>query len=199
MKKIILKTMLLAMVVLLPVSAAAEVRVHINIPLPPPIFFPVLPQLVVIPDTDVYAVPDISDDVFFYAGWWWRPWNNRWYRSRYHDRDWAYYPHAPYFHRMIPSDWRTYYRNHTWKGYRWEPPRVYHRDVQNNWRAWQKDRHWERQSYGIQKRDSNRTAPQYNSRTRSSVPKATVQGRDSRGSRQPVRSDRRPSGGNNRH
>ena len=163
MKKLILKTLLLTLVVCMPVSAIAGVSVHVNIPLPPAIVFPAGPQLVVIPDTDVYAVPDVQEDIFFYAGWWWRPWNNHWYRSRYYDRGWAYYPNPPRFHRNIPPDWRNNYRNHTWKGYRWEPQQRPQRDIQRNWKGWQKDRHWEKQGYGVQKIEKDRPAPQFQS------------------------------------
>ena len=163
MKKLVYKTLLLTLVVFMPISAMADVRVHVNIPLPLPILFPAPPQLVVIPDTDVYAVPDISEDIFFQAGWWWRPWNNRWYRSRYHDRGWAYYPQAPSFHRNIPADWRHNYRSHTWQGNRWEPQRSSHQDIQRNWSTWQKDRHWEKQRYGVHK-DARETVTKYSYR-----------------------------------
>lgn len=177
MKKLILKTLLLTLVVCMPVSAMADVRVHVNIPLPPAIVFPAMPQLVIIPDTDVYAVPDVEEDVFFYAGWWWRPWNNRWYRSRYYDRGWAYYPNPPRFQRIIPPDWRNNYRNHIWKGYRWEPQQRPQRDIQRNWRTWQKDSHWQKQGYGVQGMEKNRPAPQYQSHKRQSMPGPADQGR----------------------
>jgi hypothetical protein len=99
------------MLVLTPASVLAmgHVDVGVRIPLPPPLLFPVPPWLVVIPETNVYAVPDIHEDIFFYGGWWWRPWQNRWYRSRYHDRDWAYYKGTPSFHGKVPSTWRSDY------------------------------------------------------------------------------------------
>ena len=90
MKKLILKVLLFTLVVFAPISAFADVSVHIGIPLPPPIIFPAPPGLVVIPETDVYAVPDVGAEIFFYGGWWWRPWEGRWYRSHYYDRGWAY-------------------------------------------------------------------------------------------------------------
>jgi hypothetical protein len=111
MKTIILKILLLTFVVFAPVSAIAGVSVHINIPLPPPIIFPAPPELVVIPETDVYAVPDVEEDMFFYAGWWWRPWEGRWYRSHYYDRGWILYRGVPSFHRKVPVDWRDNYKD----------------------------------------------------------------------------------------
>lgn len=158
-------TLLLTLALLIPVSASADVRVHVDIPLPPPIFFPALPHLVIIPETNVYAVPDVAEDIFFYAGWWWRPWNNRWYRSHYYNRGWAYYPHAPYFHRRIPADWKHQYRNHTWQGYRWEPQRRPLPEIERHWRSWHQDRYWEKQRYGLQKKNM-RPAPPYGHETR---------------------------------
>jgi hypothetical protein len=149
MKKIIFK-ILLMLAVLMPVSAVAGVSVHVSIPLPPPIAFPAPPDLVVIPETDVYAVPDVADDIFFYGGWWWRPWDGRWYRSHYYDRGWAHYRGVPSFHRNIHPGWRENYRNHEWKGHQWEQQRVPHRDLQRNWRSWERNRQWERNSWGVQ-------------------------------------------------
>ena len=65
----------------LPIPAGAQVDVHVGIQLPPPLVFPAPPQVVVLPETYVYVVPDIDEDVFFVDGWWWRPWQGRWYRS----------------------------------------------------------------------------------------------------------------------
>jgi len=93
MKKFFFGMIFLALVVLTPISAMADVdvKIGINIPLPPPIIFPAPPEVVVIPETYVYAVPDVDADIFFYGGWWWRPWEGRWYRSRYYDSGWNYY------------------------------------------------------------------------------------------------------------
>jgi hypothetical protein len=149
MKKLIFKLFLLTLVVFAPVSAMAGVSVHVNIPLPPPIVFPAPPELVVIPETDVYAVPDVGDDIFFYGGWWWRPWEGRWYRSHYYDRGWAYYRGVPTFHRHIHPGWRDGYRDRQWNGHPWEHQRIPHRDIQRNWRTWERDRHWERNAWGV--------------------------------------------------
>lgn len=149
MKKLIFKIFFLTLAVFAPVSAMAGVSVHIDIPLPPPIIFPAPPELVVIPETEVYVVPEVQDDIFFYDGWWWRPWQGRWYRSHYYDRGWAYYQHEPYFHRHIPPGWRNDYRNHYWKGYRWDYRRIPHPEVQRNWNGWKRDRHWEQQRWGV--------------------------------------------------
>ena len=150
MKKLIYKILFMTSLIFVPVSAMAGVSVHVNIPLPPPIIFPAPPELVVIPETDIYAVPDIQEDIFFYDGWWWRPWEGRWYRSRFYDRGWAYYRYAPPFHGNIHPGWRNNYRDHMWGGHRWEYQRVPHQELQRNWRGWQRDRHWEQKRWGVQ-------------------------------------------------
>jgi hypothetical protein len=42
--------------------------------LPPPIPFTAPPDVIVIPETNVYVAPDIDVDLFFWNGWWWRLW-----------------------------------------------------------------------------------------------------------------------------
>ena len=160
MKNLFLRVVFLALAVMIPVSVMAEVdvKVRINIPLPPPIIFPAPPELVVIPETYVYAVPGVDADVFFYSGWWWRPWEGRWYRSRYYDRGWAYYNRIPAFYRNVPPEWRNDYRDRRWRGHEWEQRRIPHRDAEKNWRGWQRNKHWEKENYwgvrGIERRPS---------------------------------------------
>ncbi len=151
MKKSIFKMLFLTLVIITPVSVMAQVSVNVNIPLPPPIIFPAPPEMVVIPETYVYAVPDVQEEIFFYNGWWWRPWEGRWYRSRYYDRDWVYFNHVPHFYLNIPPSWRDDYRHHRWRGQRWEHQRIHYSELQSNWRDWQKDRRWEKQNtWGVQ-------------------------------------------------
>ena len=160
MKKLISKILFLTFVFFAPFSVMAGVSAHVNIPLPPPIIFPAPPEPVVIPETDIYAVPDFQEDIFFTAGWWWRPWNGRWYRSRYHDRGWAYYRGVPSFHRNVPPRWRDDYRANQWRGHHWQHQRVHQRELQRNWHEWERNKHWERQNawgvQGLQKRNPQR-------------------------------------------
>ncbi|MDD4091237.1 MAG: hypothetical protein PHQ63_01630 [Smithellaceae bacterium] len=156
MKKIFLRMIFLALVMVTPVSAMADVdvKIGINIPLPPPIVFPGAPEVVVIPETYVYAVPDIDADIFFYGGWWWRPWEGRWYRSRYYDRGWSYYNQVPSFYREVPSGWKKDYRDRRWKGYEWDQRRIPYNDAKKNWRSWKKNRYWEKNNHwGVKEMD----------------------------------------------
>jgi hypothetical protein len=151
MKRLVF-AVLLSLAIVVPIPAMAAVDIHIGFSLPPPILFPAPPEVIVLPDTnDVYCVPDIDVDIFFWNGWWWRPWEGRWYRSRYYDRGWAYYDTVPRFYFDIDPGWRGYYRDHDWHGHRWNYERIPDRRLQQNWRTWQNNRHWERQrTWGVQ-------------------------------------------------
>src|SRR5512143_3780007 len=97
-KKILWGSLLLVLIIVAPVPTMAGIDVNVGIALPPPIIFAAPPELIVLPDTYVYVVPDIDADIFFYDGWWWRPWEGRWYRSHYYDRGWRYYNRVPRFY-----------------------------------------------------------------------------------------------------
>jgi len=152
MKKLLFGTILLALVIVVPIPTMAGVNIGIGISLPP-IRFNAPPAVVVMPDTyDVYVVPDIDVDMFFWHGWWWRPWEGRWYRSHYYDRGWAYYNNVPIFYYDVDPGWRGYYRNHNWNGHRWNYKRIPHRQLQRNWNSWDDNRYWERQrTWDVQK------------------------------------------------
>jgi hypothetical protein len=149
MKKAMLGTLFLLGTALVPVSARAQigVSVGVNVAVPPPIVFSGPPEVVVLPDTNVYVVPDVEADIYFSGGWWWRPWQGRWYRSRYYDRGWGFYRGAPPpFYRNVPPGWRNDYREHRWRGREWNHERVPHSEMERNWRGWDRDRHWQQHS-----------------------------------------------------
>jgi hypothetical protein len=151
MRKLLLGTILLASAFVLPMPTMARVDIGISISLPPPVVFAAPPEVVVIPETYVYAVPDSDADLFFYNGWWWRPWEGHWYRSRHYDSGWAYYQRVPSFYTGIPSGWRNDYRDHRWGGQQWNYQRIPLQQLQGNWSNWQKSRHWEKQqTWGVQ-------------------------------------------------
>ena len=151
MRRAMIATLFLLAAVLVPLSVRAQigVSVGVNVPLPPPIVFPAPPEVVVIPETNVYVVPDVEADIFFSRGWWWRPWQGRWYRSRHYDRGWGFYRSAPPpFYRNVPPGWRNDYRDHRWKGREWNHERIPHGEMERNWRGWERDRHWQQHNPG---------------------------------------------------
>jgi hypothetical protein len=121
-------------------------------PLPPPIVFNAPPDMIAIPDTNgVYVAPDIGVDLFFWNGWWWRPWEGRWYRSHYYDRDWGYYDGVPSFYSDVHPGWRQYYRDHDWYGHQWDYERIPNERLQQNWKSWHANQYWEKQkAWGVQ-------------------------------------------------
>jgi hypothetical protein len=112
-----------------------NVRVGNNLPA---IRFAAPPDLVVIPGTYVYIVPDINVDVLFFQDYWWRPYEGHWYRSRDYKGEWSYVEQGkiPSGLRSLPQD----YRHRLSPGYE----RIPHRDVERNWEKWEKEKYWDR-------------------------------------------------------
>ncbi|MDP4126719.1 MAG: hypothetical protein Q8912_07240 [Bacillota bacterium] len=154
MKKLVFGTILLAIIFVVPAvtMARVDVGIGISIPLPPVIAFEGPPAVVPLPDTSgVYVVPGITVDLFFWNGFWWRPWEGRWYRSPYYDRDWVYYGGIPTFYFSVDPYWRTYYHNHSWHGYIWNYRPIPHGELERNWKGWQRNRYWEgKRTWGVQ-------------------------------------------------
>jgi len=135
--------MLAMAMALLIVSCFARAR--LDIPLPPPIPFLAPPELVVLPDTDVYVAPDYDQDIYFYGGWWWRPWGGRWYRSSNYDSGWGFYHGVPGWYGGVHPRWRDNYHSHMWGGQRWDHRPVPYGDVRANWKSWQGSGYWRNQ------------------------------------------------------
>ena len=102
MKKLLFGAMLLALAISVPIPTMAQVSVQIGIPLPPLIAFPAPPAVILLPNTGIYVAPDLAVDFFFFDGWWWRPWEGRWYRSRNYRSGWGYYNGVPSFYGRVP-------------------------------------------------------------------------------------------------
>jgi hypothetical protein len=90
--------------------ARAEVSVSINLG-PPPIVVAEPPGLVLVPQSQVYFVPDPQIDVFFYGGYWWSPRGERWYRARAYNGPWGVIERhrVPRAVVYMPRDYRTRY------------------------------------------------------------------------------------------
>ena len=66
MRRLILEGITGVWLSVLPIPAGAQVDIRVGIQLPP-LVFSAPPQVVVLPETYVYVVPDIDEDVFFLA------------------------------------------------------------------------------------------------------------------------------------
>ena len=104
----------------------------------PAVRFAAPPDVVVIPGTYVYMVPDIDVDILFFQGYWWRPYKGQWYRSQEYNGRWDYIETRgiPRGLRELPQDYR----------HRLSPryERIPHRDVQSNWKKWEEEKYWDR-------------------------------------------------------
>ena len=115
----------------------ARVDVHIGVYAAPPAYsVPAPPPLVVIPGTYIYLIPGINVDIFFYSGYWYRPYGGRWYRSRHYNGPWGYIvpqrvpyglTHLPPNYRYVPQDYR----------------RIPYNEWQRNWRRWEREKYWD--------------------------------------------------------
>lgn len=94
-----------------PDNALAEVNLNINIG-PPPVVVAEPADVVLMPGSGVYFVADTGPDLFFYAGFWWSPRGDRWYRSRVYNGPWVVVGHrnVPVQVVRVPRDYRTRYK-----------------------------------------------------------------------------------------
>jgi hypothetical protein len=93
-------------------------------------------QLVVIPGTYVYMVPaGIDAGIFFYSGYWYRPYEDHWYRARSYNGPWNYCPdpRVPSALLSLPPDYHNVPQHYA---------RIPWGDVRNNWGRWERDHHW---------------------------------------------------------
>jgi hypothetical protein len=115
-------------------DAGVSVGIGINIPA---YTFAAPPPLVVIPGTYAYFAPEAAVDIVFYHGFWYRPYEGRWFRAKAYNGPWASIALArvPRVLIELPPDYRHAYREH---------PRIAYRDLNRNWRAWERNKYWER-------------------------------------------------------
>jgi len=149
-KRTLLATMILFLGIAIQATAQVTIEVtpppppavRVAVPLPPPIVFAAPPEVVVLPETEVYAVPSVQEDIFFVNGFWWRPWGGRWYRSLRYDGGWGVWAGVPVWYGGVYHGWRENYRLHTWGGHPWNYHHITHADLNRNWRTWHETGHW---------------------------------------------------------
>lgn len=122
----------------LPAESAAGVNINVGISVPlPPFRIHTPPPMFVIPGTYVYAIPDIDVEIFFYQGYWYRPYEGRWYRSKSYNGPWAYRrtSRVPRALLDVPPDYYSIPQ---------EYERIPYGHFRNNWGRWERERYWER-------------------------------------------------------
>ena len=127
-----------ALLVLTGLSTRSEARVDVNIGISLPAFtFEAPPSLVVIPGTYAYFVSDIDVDFLFYHGYWYRPYEGRWFRARSYRGPWGFIVPArvPRVLIELPPDYRRIPPGHRVIPYR---------EFNRNWSRWERERYWER-------------------------------------------------------
>lgn len=104
---------------------------------PPPLLIPKPPDVIFVPDAYVYVIPDIEVDVYFYRGWWWRPYGGGWYRARDYNGPWGSVlaRRVPGVLEKLPPGLRRPRRG---------TRRIHHDDLQKNWMNWEKEKHWDK-------------------------------------------------------
>jgi hypothetical protein len=129
-------SMLLAFSLFPPLKSNAEVNVTVTIPLPG-LVISAPPAMIVIPGTYVYYPPEVDMDIFFYHGYWYRPYREGWYIANGYNGPWrtigaGRVPRAvigvPPHYRRVSS------------GYE----RMPYGTVRGNWRTWERERYWDR-------------------------------------------------------
>ncbi len=131
-----------------PVTGNAEVNVNITVPLPG-LVLPAPPGLVVVPGTYVYYPPAVDADIFFYHGYWYRPYRGGWYIAGGYNGPWRSI--GP---RRVPGPLLGLP-----PAYRRIPPRHEHVPypvVERNWRNWERERYWEGRRYEGRERGEHR-------------------------------------------
>jgi hypothetical protein len=122
-------------------GSLAEVNVNIGIGVPlPSLVIPAPPAVVLIPATYVYFVPDVSVDILFYHGHWYRPHHGHYYRATSYNGPWVSIAPSsvPRAVLHVPSDFRRVPPGHQ---------RIPHGELTNNWETWEKEKHWDKQAH----------------------------------------------------
>ena len=122
-----------------PAAGNAEVNVSITLPLPG-LVFPAPPGLVVVPGSYVYYPPEVDVDLFFYRGYWYRPYRGGWFIGSGYNGPWRSIGtrRVPGALLGLPPAYRRLPSRHE---------RVPYPVVERNWRTWEQDRHWDNRRY----------------------------------------------------
>lgn len=126
---------LFAVAAIAPAESNAEVNISVTIPFPG-LVISAPPVMAVIPGTYVYYPPDVGVDIFFYGGYWYRPWRGQWLIAAEYSGPWGSIAirKVPGVLINLPSHYR-----HVSSGYERMPYGM----VKRNWRTWERERYWD--------------------------------------------------------
>lgn len=126
---------LLVLTAISPAGGNAEVNINVTIPLPG-LVISAPPVMAVIPGTYVYYPPDVGVNVFFYDGYWYRPYRGQWLIAAEYNGPWGSIAiqRVPGVLINLPPHYR-----HVSPGYERMPYGM----VKRNWRAWENERYWD--------------------------------------------------------
>jgi hypothetical protein len=150
MKRMLIVTTAVLCLLLTFSSAAPALEIDMGIGIgAPPVQYTRPPELVPIPGSYVYFVPDIDINLFFYHGLWYRHYKGRWFRSENYTGSWENISKVPPALSDMPRNYRTLR-----PGY----PRVAYRELRDNWERWERERHWDKrgEDRGIRERERER-------------------------------------------
>jgi|GEM_PF-964773 len=117
-------------------TALAQVNINVNIGVPA-IRVSSDPYTAVIPGTYIYFITESPENVFFYQGTWWRPYQGRWHRATGYNGPWSFVDagNVPPGLRGLPPGWRNLPPGHA---------KIKYSQVNKYWRQWEKERHWDK-------------------------------------------------------
>ena len=138
-KRMLIALLVGAMLIVSIVSTGGIASAAVNVNIFPPAFvFPAPPPVFFIPGTYAYFVPDVDIDIFFYHGYWYRPYGGHWFRSNIYNGPWARIAPArvPGVFINLPPNFRAVPPGHQ---------RIPYGQLRKNWRGWERDRYWDRE------------------------------------------------------
>jgi hypothetical protein len=147
-------SLIVSIMILFPAAGNAGLPAPPAPPLPP-LVIPAPPPVFLVPGTYAYFAPDVNAELFFYGGFWYRPYGGRWYRSSHYGGPWGFVVPNRVPHVLINLP----------PGYRNVPPghkRIPYGQLKKNWKTWEHEKHWDKPGkhgkHGNKKREDHEQA-----------------------------------------
>lgn len=125
------KAIILLFIVFACLMSVAAAQADLKLPPLPKLALPEPPDLVPIPDTHVYAAPDVDVDLFFFEDAWYRPHEGMWFRATVQNGAWVRIKTVPSALKKIPPGHRGIIRGQE---------KFKFKAVKQNWKKWAKEK-----------------------------------------------------------